>query len=250
MKKYGFFLFFAWIGFAAQLAGASYTAKYSSIYPVYISGPSNQIQPELDWDQMSKKNGFSVSYRDVTSSFVFLCPGDSVLIGVNTTYGINDRQFNFSCAFLASPAGVPIQISGWTDPSAWVTARASSLSIYALYSSHYDNQLQKTGASTCDATSQVLSGALSRYMDIIQNPSHADNYNTPDRQWQGLCTSLKDPSTGTALSVQASSCKDQVQPANASFNFSCPVNQVMTKISSSYVGADRQYQFTCCNVGI
>ena len=230
------------------LQATGYTAAYSSQYPGYMSGPSNDFVNSLSWSQITADSWDQMG-RDAIASFIFQCPGDSFLVGAQTIYQALDRQFYFICRFLQDPNGNTIQAGASTDVSQWVSLRnAGNFQTYSLYTG-YENGFGNPGGSTCTAK-QALSGALSLFVDQINDAPSVDT-DTTDRKWQYICTDMKDPTSGNALSVQSSTCQNYTQPATGNFTFACPTDTVVNKMSSTFDTANtiRIYTFTCCKYG-
>ncbi len=225
-------------------AASGSLATYNSKFTAYASGPSNDIVTGLTWDEILKS--YNKIERDAKASFIFRCPGDTFLVGTQSHFEGIDRQFYFICRSLQDPQGLPILSGTSTDTSSWESLRAShNFSTYDAYSA-YENNFGGAGASTCNST-QALSGVLSRFVDQTST-SGGTATDKMDRQWQSICQTMKD-ATGAPLSAQASTCKSFAQPESGNFTFTCPVNQLVSKLASSFNNGIRSYTFTCCQYG-
>jgi hypothetical protein len=230
-----------------SLQADSYLATYSRRFTAYASGPSNDFVGRLGYDEMADpKHPADFVKRDQAASFLFQCPGDSFLVGTQALYSEMDLQFFFICRFLEDPKGNLIQAGASTDTSEWEQLRGGDFGLYSNYTA-YDNGFANAGTSVCKST-EALGGAISRYVDQIESGTPPIHH--ADRKWKHICREMKGID-GAVLTKKTDSCQNFLQQETGNFTFTCPVDTVVAKMSSTFNIATelRRYTFTCCKYG-
>lgn len=166
------------------------------------------------------------------AAFKFNCPGDSVMIGIESSFSrdAKDRGFRFRCGWLSTPAD---------RAEYFLQSKCTGPKTFALRD--LGHEVGAPSDSGCKA-GEVIGGAMSRWF-------------VTDRAYGFSCCSIKFPGDKKAevpaqKYAATSSCSTEQFNSQENFIHSCPAGQVITKVTTEYDGnrKDRKFRVTCCTV--
>lgn len=223
---------------------ATIADKYDSSLGSFKTKKFNKQVAKLD----KKSEGFmspdALQNYYAPSNFDFKCPGNSFLIGIESSYKFfdesvdsskhsGDRDFSFLCGFFEDPEDRLLRKinceNSLTPP---------------------DHKETQASESSCSQDSQFIHGLAGIRFGSKDLANTSNLAFSNDRIIKSFCCELNSYD-GAILKSQQKECSGKTFKATTDFSFKCEKGKILKRIETAFDGQwDRSYTFQCCSAGI